>query len=278
MSDNDRIGLKALWQFVGLTFGISWLSWLFVWLSGRDPFSDLESGVMLVLGGFGPAIAAIVMVARTFEPHERQAYWQRVFNPRRIRPLWLLPILLLYPLSTLLAYPFVGQMPDFSPLLTLLRNPGSLVVTLVFVFIFGPFAEELGWRGYALDRLQERFSAFWSSVILGVIWWAWHLPLLAVQGSFLNTTSLDPVFLAGYLGTVLIYAVLFTWVYNNNNRSVLAIVLFHFSVNLTSRLIAMPAEVFMVLTGILIVEMLAVIVWFGPKRLVRAAKQAGPAH
>jgi len=165
-----------------------------------------------------------------------------------------------------------GVSPDFSPLVALFQNPGALVTTLIFVFIFGPFSEELGWRDYALDWLQARYSAFVSSLILGVIWWAWHLPLIWVSGSFLNQTGLDPVFLGGYLYTILLYSVLFTWVYNNNRRSVLAIILLHFSINLTSRLIVMSSEIFMVNSFVLLAVVALVVWYYGPKMLVRSPR------
>ncbi|NWG17975.1 MAG: CPBP family intramembrane metalloprotease [Chloroflexi bacterium] len=265
------------WRFILIAFGISWTCWFFVALTGRNVFTDLEVGVVLVLGGFGPAIAGILMVYGTGDEALIRDYWRRVFDLRRIQPRWFVPIFLLYPVTVLLSFLISGLAMDISPLTGLLRNPGLLVTTLIFIFIFGPFSEELGWRDYALDWLQARFTAFVSSIILGVIWWAWHLPLLFVTGSFLNVTGNDPVFLAGYLGTVVIYSVLFTWVYNNNRRSVLAIILLHFSINLTSRLIVVPAEIFVVNSFVLIVT-LAIILWlFGGKRLVKNQPQESEA-
>jgi membrane protease YdiL (CAAX protease family) len=260
---------KFPWRFVAIAFGISWTCWFFVALTGVNIFEDLEVGIVAVLGGFGPAIAGILMVYRTNDQAFIQEYWRRVFDLKRIKPLWYLPVLLLYPATVLIAIVISGNSLDLSPLEDLLRNPGSLVTTLVFVFIFGPFSEELGWRDYALDWLQARYSALLSSIVLGVIWWAWHLPLIWVEGSFLNETGSDLVFLAGYLYTVILYSVLFTWVYNNNRRSVLAIILLHFSINLTSRLINMPVEIF-VINSFVLVAIVGLIVWYyGGKRLVR---------
>ncbi len=258
------------WRFLLITFSISWICWLLLALSGRNGFNDLEAGVLLVLGGFGPALGAIVLITRSEDSAAASEYWRRVFEFRRIRLAWL-PVLLLYPAVVIVSFVLTGTALDFSPLQTLLSNPADLAITLVFVFIFGPFSEELGWRGYALDWLQTHFSAFWASVHLGVIWWAWHLPLLFVPGAFLNTTGTDVVFLAGYLGTVVLYSVLFTWVYNNNRSSILAAILLHFSINLTSRLIAIPAAVFPIVTVILIGIMLVVVWAFGGKHLVRSA-------
>jgi membrane protease YdiL (CAAX protease family) len=267
-----QITTQFPWRFIVIAFGISWTCWFLVALTGRNVFEDLEVGVVLVLGGFGPAIAGILMVYRTRDEAFIRDYWRRVFDLRRIQLSWFVPILLLYPVTVLLAFLISGMPIDASPLLELLRSPGLLMTTLIFIFIFGPFSEELGWRDYALDWLQARYTALVSSIILGVIWWAWHLPLIFVVGSFLNVTGNDPVFLAGYLYTVVIYSVLFTWVYNNNRRSVLAIILLHFSINLTSRLLVMPAEIFVINSFILIAVLIIVLWRYGGKRLVRGVQ------
>lgn len=264
----------ALIAYVILAFAISWICWFFVALTGANAMTDIEAGTVVLLGGFGPSIAAIIFIWRRKDRAYQAEFWQRVFDVRRIKLLWFIPILLLYPLSVLIAFIISGTPVDISPLQTLLQNPGALAVTLIFVFLFGPFAEELGWRGYLLDQLQTRYSAFVASIILGIVWWAWHLPTIAVDGMFLDTTF-DPVFLAGYFGTLLLYSVLFTWVYNNTQRSVMAAILMHFSINLTSRLIAMPAEIFMITTGVLIVAVIVVLVTFGTKHLTRNETYAG---
>jgi uncharacterized protein len=263
---------KFPWRFIGIAFGISWTCWFFVALTGRNIFTDLEVGIVAVLGGFGPAIAGIIMVYRTNDQAFIRDYWRRVFDFRRIGAIWFLPILFLYPATVLLTFVITGTTLDASPLMAMLRNPGALVTTVIFVFIFGPFSEELGWRDYALDWLQARYSAFVASVILGVIWWAWHLPLIAVSGSFLNENGTDPVFLMGYLYVVVIYSVLFTWVYNNNGRSVLAIILLHFSINLTSRIFVMPPEIF-TYNSFILIGVLGLVLWrYGGKHLVREGR------
>lgn len=76
---------------------------------------------------------------------------------------------------------------------------------------------------------------------------------MAVRGSFLHGSGASPTFLAGYLGAVLLYSILFTWVYNRTQRSVLATILMHFSINLTTGILTPPFEVFMATTFLLTV-------------------------
>ena len=91
--------------------------------------------------------------------------------------------------------------------------------------------EELGWRGFALPRMQARRPAFTASLLLGVLWGAWHLPLRIAQGLPLTAAGL-----AVFLLTVLLitaWAVLFTWVYNNTNGSLFLMVVLHAVIDIT---------------------------------------------
>lgn len=91
------------------------------------------------------------------------------------------------------------------------------MVTLYAVFS-GPLGEEPGWRGFALPRLLAQRSALGASLILGAFWAAWHLPLALVGDlSIYGTVN---VFLA---------AIVFTWVFQNTNGSILIAILMHTS-------------------------------------------------
>jgi len=97
------------------------------------------------------------------------------------------------------------------------------------LFLGGPLQEEFGWRGYALDRLQEKYNALVSSVMLGFIWGLWHLPLFFMprQEMYYNVPILGFI-----LGTIF-FSIIFTWIYNNTSRSILAVLLLHTTGNLS---------------------------------------------
>jgi uncharacterized protein len=257
------------WRFTVLTLAISWGLWLVVAASGRDPFTDLEAGVLLVLGGFGPAVAALLEVWRTAGEAGWRAYWRRIFSPSLLHLPWVALVLALYPLTIAVSALLTGSALDASPLAAMLGNPAGLLVTLGFVVVFGPLSEEIGWRGFGLDQLLARWNALTASLIMGLIWWIWHLPLLAVPGSFLHSTGGDPFFLFGYLVTVCAYSVLFTWARQHNQGSILIAILFHYSINLTNRLIALPVEVFVVESFVLVAVAAAVVLAYGPRHLNR---------
>ncbi len=254
------------WRYLLLTFGISWILWALLALTQIDITTNLRVGLIYVLGGFGPTIGGIITVHTTQNLLKIRNFWQRVLEPRRIQPRWLLVILGLYPALTLLSFLIVtvvsGTPPDFSYLGELLRDPPLLIIIALSVVLIGPVSEELGWRGYLQDWLQERFSPLVTSLWMGFAWWLWHVPLVLVVGSDLYGSAIDATFVFGFLGTTILYSILFTWVYNHNERSVLAAILMHFSINLTANLLLVPPEVFMVLLFLLIGVALLVI-WRG---------------
>jgi membrane protease YdiL (CAAX protease family) len=101
----------------------------------------------------------------------------------------------------------------------------NLVLLIVPFFLFDAIAngEEIGWRGYVLPRLQSRYSALASSLIVGVIWGFWHLP------KFLS--HWDGVEFLFFMVSIVARSVLYTWLFNNTNGSLLMTTLFHASGN-----------------------------------------------
>lgn len=139
-------------------------------------------------------------------------------------------------------------------------NLTQLLWQLFYVLITGPLCEELGWRGYALPRLLDRFSPFTSSLILGVIWGVWHLPSFFVGGMVQKGMSL----LIFVLYTPCL-SVLMTWVFQHTRGSVLSAVMIHFMVNFCATIlgVTLPTLGIMLLTvSILVLVFDKQIGWF----------------
>jgi membrane protease YdiL (CAAX protease family) len=160
---------------------------------------------------------------------------------------------------------FGGPIPQFS------RTFGPQLALLPILLLFN-MGEEIGWRGFALPRLQVRQNALNASLVLGVIWGLWHAPkfFLAGQGA-----SALPFFL-GFLVSVIAETILITWVYNNTGGSLLLATLFHFSSDAFLTMF-LPAWVspsgipltFALMTLLQIVVAVFVVVHYGPARLSR---------
>lgn len=92
------------------------------------------------------------------------------------------------------------------------------------LLIIGPLSEEIGWRGYALGRLQTRWNALTSSLIVGLVWVLWHLPLFMMVGTSFHESG-DPFI--GFLIKMIASSVLYTWLYNNTKQSLWSAILLH---------------------------------------------------
>jgi hypothetical protein len=182
--------------------------------------------VVYNIGQFGPAIAAFVVTAAIYGRAGVRDLAGRTFRPRTSARWYLIGLGLPLGLASvgIFASLLVGgfRSPEFSPLV-----PWTLLVPfLLYVIIFNGFAEEPGWRGFALPHLQARHSADRASWILGPVWGLWHLPFLA----YLNRAepmALIPVLFALTIGIVG-WTIVNTWLYNST-RSVLLLVLVHAS-------------------------------------------------
>ncbi len=239
--------------FIVISFAISWILWTLIAFTGLDINNNLVVGLFYVIGGFGPSLAGIIQADR----NKIRDFWPRVLQTHRIKPHFWLIIPLFYPATILLSYLLSGIIfPNIAaPALSGLPEQtwAYIVLYILSIAIIGPISEELGWRGIMLDDLQKKTSPLVASLLIGIMWWIWHLPLIFVTGSYLHGTSPNLEFIAGYLGTILLYSIIFTWIYNKNNRSILSTIIAHFSINLTLPLLNPPYEVIMVTTSLLFV-------------------------
>lgn len=106
----------------------------------------------------------------------------------------------------------------------------------IFISLFlAPLLEELGWRGYGVDSLRAYSNLFTTSLIFGVLWALWHLPLFFVKGYYQNQLwDLGILHVLNFFGSVIIVAFFMNWVYYHTGRSIPAIILFHSMLNLSS--------------------------------------------
>ena len=98
-----------------------------------------------------------------------------------------------------------------------------------------PWAEEVGWRGLALPRLQRRHGALLGNVFLGVVWAVWHLPMYEVAGV---PRSVFPLMLVFFVAG----SIVFGWIFNRTHASLLMMLLAHAGAHLSNSHQPLPAD------------------------------------
>jgi membrane protease YdiL (CAAX protease family) len=265
------IRTHPLLAFFALAFLISWAIWVPLAL---DRYSLLPSripeGLVIIgrlLGTLGPAIAAS-LIARTVAGRPGvKALWGQL-GRWRVAWTWYAASGLVFPALLFLASWLYRLSPEAAPLPTVAVSMSSLVVTAI-VLTISVLGEEIGWRGFALPRIQGRRTALGASLILGAIWTVWHLPFWVVLGEL---EQFGPSYwLLSWLW-ITAGSVYLTWIMNNTGNSLPMALLFHWGYNMLSvgflpLSSIVPAYLILVALGWAVV--VGVVGVYGPKRLAR---------
>jgi uncharacterized protein len=217
-------------SFFLLTFGITWgLGGLYVLFPSQMEAAFGEVSFyhpLFFLATYAPALSALIVIGVTQGVAGLSSYLRRLLHWRvgvRGYLLVLFGIPTLYLCSTLISVALgTGNPPTISV------SPWYMVVPVALsVLVMDPGAmEEIGWRGFALPLLQSRFSALWSSLVLGSIWAIWHLPSFFISGLPHNSLEFPP-----FLLSQISWAILMTAIYNRTGGSIPLMFLFHWQIN-----------------------------------------------
>lgn len=263
--------LSSPWLFFAATFAWTWSFWILAVVLG---LGNTAAGVVLsLLGVLGPMVAGIGLTYLTYDQEGRRDYWRRVIDFRRIGVKWYLVILLFAPilniLAALLDMLLGGSGATWGEAaLNLFVAPLSIIPSILFATLI-PFIEELGWRGYVLDRLQAKWSALVSTLILGTVWSLWHLPLFFIEGTYQANLGVGTLEFWVFMIGVVALSFPFTWIYNNTRRSTLAVILFHAMVNFTGEVIAITERADVISIILWFVAAIGIVVLWGPKTFTR---------
>ena len=210
------------------------------------------------LGGLGPSLTALLLTAHG----EGWAGVRRLLRSLRLWraspwvhvAVWLGPSLFL--VAALLMAPAKAAELG-SPVWHRLRlAPLAFAAALPF----GPLGEELGWRGYALPRLQARHGALASSLMIGAVWTLWHVPFFwAPAGTTISGSPITVLAVCKYLAMLVGLSIVMTWIYNSSNGSTGLSVAFHATWNTSFILLLFPDR--SPQAGLFLEELSALAVW-----------------
>lgn len=173
---------------------------------------------------FCPLSAATILVYKEQKNQGVKELLKKSFDFKEIKDKkWYIPIVFLMPVIAALSYWYMkitgGILPE--PQVSLLS-----VFIFLFVFFIGAIAEEIGWSGYAIDPLQNQYGAFKASMIVGFVWAIWHIiPYYQAHRT--------PIWIVWQCIGMVFLRTIMVWIFNNTNKSVFALILFHAMLNIS---------------------------------------------
>ena len=229
MTRSDDDAARSVAVFFGLTFLLAWTLWLAAASIPADA-AGVARGLLFLPGTFAPAMVALALTARRDDGGAAlRALVDRLF-------LWRVPVrwyvfaagyTIAIKLTAAAAHRVVeGAWPAFGDV--------PVVLMLAAVLVSTPFqaGEEIGWRGYALPRLARRAGLARASLLLGVVWAVWHLPLFLIA----DTTTTGQPFLP-YLASVTGLSVALAFLWSRTRGSLLLVMLMHAAINNTKDIV-----------------------------------------
>lgn len=216
-----------------VTCMLATIAWTWVWLAlaaltGR-PWLSSPTALLTLLGYLGPIVvpSLFILAGRWHEP--LGAFWRRCLAPTTLPARWwaivigLVAVLVLVPAAL---------------------TPGAAIglaagpVAFLVVGVLAGAAEEPAWRGYGQAALQRRLPVVSASLVVGLLWAAWHLPMFLIEGTYQHGLGIATSGFWTFLAVIVVSSPIYAWVLNASGQVVFAAVLLHAAGNLAAELIA----------------------------------------
>lgn len=257
--------------FFILTFAISWAFWSLPWLYQQGWINQLPN--WWGLGSFGPSLAGIIIIGLLYGSSGLKRLFKRLIQFKASFKLYLVVAFL--PIGILITTLALGKLLfnaqyDWSLLPTV---SGFSLLFIQVLILGGPMNEELGWRGFALPKLQQSTSALTASLWIGSVWAIWHLPLFMAD---IPGYTLMPFYL--YWLNTLALAIIFTWLYNTGKGQLWLSVLLHTFFNTINWLmlpllpISIGSKIAVIYVATMLLVAIFIIIKFGKNSLSNQIK------
>jgi len=210
--------LGPFFYVLNVTYGGEMQPWMWAWFP------------VAFIGGWGPTVAGLWVTARKEgRPGVRRLV--RSLFEWRVSLRWYLLVFAFPPVVTAISlFSFdAGAFRELDAVSAL----GAIPIAYLIALPFGPLGEEIGWRGYALPRLLPRYGAVRASLLIGVIWTFWHVPMMlwSPGAAIPSVMGFSALAVAVYLIQITSETVLMTWLFLRTRGSLLLAVLAHLTFN-----------------------------------------------
>ncbi|MEU8718559.1 type II CAAX endopeptidase family protein [Streptomyces sp. NPDC048663] len=221
--------------FFALAYGLSWAAWLPFVLSENGlsvwsyafPGNAATRQLVGVLPGayLGPITAALVVTSLT-DGRAGLRTWRKRMTRFKVSWRWYLVVVVSVPAAlTLASIALAGRGPVLPSAAILAVYLPALLVQMITTGL----AEEPGWREFAMPRLQSRNGPLTATLVVGILWGGWHLPLFLTEwGGGPHVAWTAPL---EFVATATLFSTMMTWVFNKSGESMPLVMLMHCGVN-----------------------------------------------
>ena len=260
--DNNVTKSNSPLKFFLLVFALSIPFWILGFI-GPDTTKIFPIRLPIsALMTFCPLIAAAILIYEKRKIYGVKELMKAAFDYKKIKnKKWYLPIVFLMPVTAILSYWYLKitevLMPE--PAISILS-----VVIFFFVYFIAAIGEEVGWSGYIIDPLQNKYGALKASIIVGIIWALWHI----IPWSQAHQTTCWIVWQC--IATVFL-RIIMVCIFNNAGKSVFAMVLFHTMINISPYLIPEYGSHYnpVIFSMLLFITVVVILIFWDSKTLTR---------
>ena len=226
--------------FFVLAYFFTWIFWI-----PAIFIPDSIGTVFMLIGLFSPAVLSVLFVVLSGNDTLKQDLKNRIIGFYKVRWGNVLLAIIIFAIivvcSILLSLLF-GQSLDQFSFTEDFSFSGPGIADAFVTILIASIIEEVGWKGYGEDSLGNYMSWFLESVVFGVLWGLWHLPLIFIQGTYQAGLMENPLFVINFFVSAIPMDFIMTWVYLKSDRSLLACMIFHLFINFMQEKIAMTPE------------------------------------
>lgn len=222
--------------FYNSTFLITWVAWFIAAYQSFQNQNDILFIITILTGLIAPFCVALWLTFRSKQASMKKTFLSKLFNIKRMRLRTFPLMIVIMPMTILLSICIsllFGYSTDQFQIADKFSFSAGLVPVFLILFLAASF-EELGWRGYAIESLQNRYNYFTATLIFGILWSLWHFPLFFIKDSYQYNLFQENIwFAANFMVSIVPLAYIIGWFYRKNNESILLAILFHFIINIS---------------------------------------------
>jgi len=254
--DKDEYRYRPVLFFICAYF-FTWIFWIpaiFV--------SETTGSVLMLIGLMAPAVVSTVFVLVSGSAELKKDLKDKIigfYKVKWINVFWAVIVFALIVVFSIVLSLLFGQSIKQFSFTEDFSFTGVGIGTAFVTITLASIIEEVGWKGYCEDSIGQYMNWFWESLLFGVLWSFWHLPLVFIEGTYQAGLMVNPLYVINFFVSGIPLGYIITWVYLVSDRSILACMIFHLFVNFMQEKIAMTPETKCVETIVVIIATVIIV-------------------